>query len=586
MKKTLLTLATFLVITLQSHSQEIAPRIKWRFKTDGSIRSSAVMNETNVYFGNSAGNIYCLDRSGNLIWQYNTESAIVSSPALSESSVIVINRDNVIFSLNNKTGELNWKYETGTTLESKIGGWKYFAASPVISDNSVYVGSGDGYLYALDLEKGTLNWKYQTSKRIRAAGLVDGNTIYQPSNDGHIHAVNRKNGKLLWKFATVGSNENPNDPFAPMKRGMYDRPSLKDNILIFGTRDGRTYAVDTKTQEKKWEFTYGSTWAMANTVEENTVYMGWSTNNVVCAIDIESGKEKWKIFNGSHVYTKPLIIDESLYYGCADGKLYRLNKETGEKIWDYSVGSEIFSAPLDNTGTILFGSDDGYFYALEEAPKARMIVYRPDSVGGIARFVATDSRIAPFLVEKGFEQIQTEEALGQFISDRIDDEQPSTIVFALPIIPDNVVGENPESGLMRRYLDAGGKVVWISGEVPNFFSINENDQFRRDSETGAKMLGIEYTNAAEGGNYFSRPTQTGLNMGMPSWTKSTGAIVNVTDDIIPLTTDEFGRANSWMKKFHSRPGSGFISNRSWAWNVGVTPSDLEIIYQVASYGLK
>ena len=78
----------------------------------------------------------------------------------------------------------------------------------------------------------------------------------------------------------------------------------------------------------------------------------------------------------------------------------------------------------------------------------------------------------------------------------------------------------------------------------------------------------------------------GMNMGLPAWTKGSSAIVVSSDDIIPLSIDEFDRVNGWMKKFNPRAGSGFICNRTWAWNVGANEMDLEIVYHLATYGLK
>ncbi len=565
-----------------SHGQSMISR--WKFKTDGPIRSAPCIDGDNIYLANSAGTVYCLKKGvGTYQWEYMTGSAINSTPVTSQSHVFVINRKEEVLAIQKHTGKLEWSRKLENTLPSPIGGWKVFTAGPVVEGEVVYVPSGDGHLYALEVATGKEIWKYRVGWRIRASPLIQHDVIYQPANDGKLHVIDKKTGSVLWQFETDGAKPNPDDPFADVKRGNYDSPTIKDGILVFGSRDGKTYAVDIETRREKWRWTYGSTWAMANTIDDQTVFVGWSTNNLVCALDLQTGQEKWNHQNGSHVYTKPLIYQDRLFYGCADGYLYCLDKETGEEIFKYSVGEEIFSSPVLDQDIIYFGSDDGYLYALEEGVPGLLKVYMPDSLTEMTSLVA-NPQIVPFLLEKGFSQLNDRELIS-FIQERVDDGVSSVIVFALPIIPDTLIGGNPTAGLFRKYLEKGGKVVW-TGTVPNFFALGDNGFFRRDVETGCKLLDITFTNPQEGGNYYCRPTRLGLNMGIPTWSKSTGAVVKMDDDITPLAIDEFDRVTGWMKSFHKRPGSGFISHRSWAWNVGMDENDLQIIYDLAVYGLK
>lgn len=57
-------------------------------------------------------------------------------------------------------------------------------------------------------------------------------------------------------------------------------------------------------------------------------------------------------------------------------------------------------------------------------------------------------------------------------------------------------------------------------------------------------------------------------------------------DIIPLAYDEFKNVSIWMKKFHPRIGSGYISSRTWGGNTQIKKTDLNLIYQLAIYGLE
>lgn len=584
MKKVALYILISLQIAAQLHAQELVPRGKWRFQTDGTIRAGAVLDGNDLIFGNSAGTVYSIDKGmGKLNWQFKTNGAIVASPAVSESMVIVVSRDDYVYGLDKSSGKLSWKFKMGPMVEAINTGWKYFTAAPVIKDNYVYVGSGDSYLYAVKLKNGKPVWKFKTNGRIRATPLIHNNTIYQPSNDGHVYALNALNGQLKWEFATMGAAIDPSQfPFD--RKSIYDQPDIKNGLLVFGSRDGHVYGVNLETHEAEWTFSYGSTWAMSSTLDESTAYIGWSTNNLSCAIDLASGEKKWEFKSKSHVYTSPLLHANAVYIGSADGYVYKLDRETGTMIWSYDIGSEVYSSLVEDSGSLYFGSDDGAFYALEEAPKAHMMVYQPDSITGNEQYlVFEDGQLAPYLVAKGFGQLNKQELI-QFVKNRAQDEEPSVIVFAHPVIPQELITPKADEGPLRKYLETGGKVVWM-GDVPNFYQTDEYDNFKRDPTAGSLLIDVNFTVPTEGGNYMSKASQEGRNWGLPSWFKSTASTVEASGDIVSLAYDEFGRISAWYKSFHPRTASGFVSCRTWAWSVPIRDSQMEMVYKVAIYGL-
>lgn len=560
------------------------PKVKWRFKTEGPIRGDAVISGQHIYFGSSDGHLYALTKAdGNLLWKFKTNGSITGSPALSEDTAYISSRDNHLYAIDIISGEQKWAFKMQPILPDGHAGWDYFMPAPVISGNQLFIGSGDGHLYSLDPESGNLNWDFKTNGRIRATLLVHEETIYQPSNDGYVYVLNATDGELLWKFETRGATYNPDD-FGFDRSSIFTQPIIVDHKLVFGSRDGNVYAVNLNNREEEWSFTYGTTWAMSAEISEGVVYVGWSTNNLFSAIDLETGEEIWQQQSGSHVYSKPLVLDSNVYIGSADGILTKHNKHTGEVIWEYPVNSEIYSSPLYDSGILFFGSDNGFYYALENRADARMAVYQPETIEGNAQYLVVDQKISPYLTDRGFEQVD-EMSLESFLNDRIIDKNPSVVVFALPIIPNEVIGSSPESGLMRQYLDSGGKVVWM-GDIPNFYAPDSTGNFSRNATVGTQLLDVEFANPTESGNYFSKPTQVGLNWGLPDWIKTTNSTVEAGEGVIPLAYDEFGRISLWVKKFNPRPGSGFVSARTWSWNVPIREMDLELIYKLAMHELE
>lgn len=562
-----------------------SPKTRWRFKTQGPIRGDSLLFGDQVIFGSADGFIYSVTaRSGTLSWKFNTQGAIVSTPAIKNKILVVSNRSGVIFGINASNGKQLWKFNSQAEIAASYQGWQYFGASPAISKNKVIVGSDDGFVYALNLKKGELLWKFNTRARIKAAALITKGKVYQPSNDGYIYVLDEKNGDLKTKLATLGADYDATQ-FGFDRKSIYAQPIKVNNQLIIAARDGNVHAFDLDNSSIAWSHSYGTTWAMSSVVDKNNVYVGWSTNNLLSAHSLKTGEEVWQFKAGAMNYTKPYVSDASIYFGSADGRLYRLNKKTGAKEWEYDVGSEIYSSPLvdKKNKSIIFGSDNGYLYAVENASKHYRAVYQPEKIEGNAQYLIVDKKITPMFIEKGYRPLD-KDTLKVFVENRIKDKAPSVIVFALPIIPDAVMGDDPASGLLRQYLNTGGKVFWF-GDVPNFYALNENGDFKRDASAGLKLLDVTYENLSESGNYYSTATQTGLNYGLPRWLKTTGTPVT-ENNIIPLARNEFGQVTAWIKKFNERETSGFVSLRTWAWSVEARERDLQMLYSVVNYGFE
>lgn len=561
----------------------VNPKVKWKFKTQGPVRGSAVVDAGKIYFASADGSLYAADKNnGDLAWKFQTQGAISSAPSLSESLVLVSSNDNFVYALNSTTGQLVWKFQMQALMPS-YWEWEYYTAAPVVAGGKVYIGSGDGNLYVLSSSQGKLLWKYKTNGRIRAAPLVFKETVYLPSNDGILHVLTAADGKLLWQFETEGAKLDSRK-FGWDRNSIYTTPVLQDSILVIGSRDGKTYAVNINTHKEKWSFTYGPTWAMSAALEKGVVFAGWSDNSLLSAIDLQTGKEKWKFQSGSLVYTKPFLTGQEVFIGSADEKIYCLNKNTGEKKWEYKTEGSVYSSPVVDANTVFIGSDDGYLYAIEEGSKPFKAVYYPIPKNKMMESIFTvDKKITPYLIEQGFEQLDSAK-LCHFLSDRIRDLAPSVIVFAYDMIPSNMAGEDPKQGMVRKYLEAGGKIIWF-GNTPNLYKFDEKGKPTMDVSIATGMLGVEFIRLEESGNYYSKATQTGLNWGLPAWLTITYATVDAKG-VTPLAYDEYNRVSAWLKKFNPRSGSGFISCRTWGWYAPIHDEDLKIIYKLAMHELE
>ncbi len=582
--KLLILFTTLCFQFLSCYSQIRTPVTYWAFQTQGAIRSAPVADDSNLYFGSADGTLYAVKKSnGILIWKAQTQGPIVGSPCLGGGLVFATSRDNNVYAWNSVSGTLVWRFPM-KGLAPYDWHWDYYSAAPVIHGNKLLVGSGDGSLYALNSSTGSLVWKFQTPARIRATPTVYHNLIYQPSHDGNVYVIEPTSGILKWKFATDGAGINSHD-FGWDRNSIYAKPAIEDSIMVITSRDGMTYGVNIDRRKEVWRATYGPSWGMSVAADHGIAFVGWSDNSLFSAFEIRSGRELWKFQSGSLVYSQAAVLGDQVIIGSGDRHIYGLDKTSGKKQWEYEVGGPVLASPLCNDNKVFIGSDDGKMVAIVEGTKPRLAVYNPHTDDPMLSALFTaDSKLAPYLLARHFESLDSA-GLFTFMSDRINDHVPSAIVFAFALIPENMIGVNPEQGLVRRYLNAGGKIVW-PGTTPG--SVVRDDKGKLSGlnlKPASAMLGVNYVRPDESGNYYCGATQEGLNFGLPPWLTSTFANVD-GKNIIPLAYDEFRRPSIWLKKFVDRPGTGFVSVRTWSYNVPVADRDLDLIYRIAVYQLQ
>lgn len=75
----------------------------------------------------------------------------------------------------------------------------------------------------------------------------------------------------------------------------------------------------------------------------------------------------WTFRGGAAIVSSPIIVDDNVYIGCDDGRLYCLDVHTGEKRWEFVTEYELEAPPLYHDGVIYIGSSDFFVYAVDAA---------------------------------------------------------------------------------------------------------------------------------------------------------------------------------------------------------------------------
>ena len=94
---------------------------------------------------------------GSLRWKFKTEGKIFSSPVIQDGIAYIGSEDSNLYAIHAATGEFIWKFRTGGAVSS----------TPAVFNNIIYFTSYDGYCYAADAITGRKsgNLKLQERKK-------------------------------------------------------------------------------------------------------------------------------------------------------------------------------------------------------------------------------------------------------------------------------------------------------------------------------------------------------------------------------------------------------------------------------------
>ncbi len=215
---------------------------RWSFATAAPVRSSPVVAGERVFFAGWDHKVYAVTAAeGKEVWRFDTGGVVQASPAVGGGRLYIGSRNPKVFALDLEDGSKIWEYlhEDGSWVES----------TGVVDDGTFYVGSSDALiLQAFDAATGKLRWSYRTGGWSWGTPAVAGDAVYIGAISAYpyyfegvtlergLHAVDRRTGARLWSVATRALP-------GFVTGGVFSRPLVLDDRVIFGALDHRVYAV-------------------------------------------------------------------------------------------------------------------------------------------------------------------------------------------------------------------------------------------------------------------------------------------------------------------------------------------------------
>lgn len=338
------------------------PKVLWSFDPGERrgrvyLHSSPTVVDDQVYVGamhqvlaTTQGYVYCINAKtgrqvgdkplalGDRMWRYTSEGnlkPVYSSPTVSGGKIYFgegYHQDTQcrLFCLDARGGEgaaqgLQWFKRTVSHVES----------SPLILGTRIYFGAGDDGLFAVDagqIEKplpdslGTPKelW-HLTGYHIDGSPVAVGKRLFVGSVVGDIYqktealAVNLETGEIAWNVP------------APMPLG---DPSVSAGRVFFGLASGKVNADGDPPAGAVW------------------------------CLDEATGEKKWTFDVGNSVLGSPVLLEDSVYFGCRDGHCYALGQSDGKPKWKTKLAGPVAASVVAAAGKIYVVTTGGVLYAL------------------------------------------------------------------------------------------------------------------------------------------------------------------------------------------------------------------------------
>lgn len=322
--------------------------------------------------------------------------------------------------------------------------------------------------------------------------------------------------KRIWKYGA-----NPLLEFPPIfvrskelciriGKGKKRRTKGCNGRLFFVDNNGRTFSLDANTGKILWKREIATKNATSPAYSKGRLFITNLEPGQVISLDARTGKTLWKRPLPGRSESSPMVIGNTVYFGCECGNLYAVSAKTGKTKWATPLGGEIKAAPAWNDGILFVGDYSGTMSAVRASNGE--IKWQSDglgtSFGQAGAFYATpavafgrvysgnnDSRVYSFDEETG--EIAWTYSTGNYVysGTAVAETKNTGPTVYVGSIDESIYAINAETGDLRWQESAGGPVIGSLSIIGNTVYVAT---FEPTTVTGFKLK--------SGKKNFSYPT--------------------------------------------------------------------------------
>jgi outer membrane protein assembly factor BamB len=311
------------------------------------------------------------------IFEAPRAGAIISTPCVDGDVVYIgairdagFSPQGAVLALNRSTGKPIWTFDDD-------GNMSHMYSSPRVNERSLFIGEGmhanfASKLYCLDRRDGKKRWTFPTQSHIESTPCIAGNrVVFGAGNDG-LYALDVETGKRLWQLdRPVHIDGTPAAHEGRVYAGSGFSRLLKETVVL---------CVDLESGREHWRIPVDQpTWG-SPTVDGDRVCFGLGEGRLdrsvdkpagaVLCLDARNGRQLWRRDLPDAVMSRTACDGKIFFATCRDGCCYALDGNTGEIAWRTPLGSAVVTSPALVDGRVYVTASGGRVACLDAASGA------------------------------------------------------------------------------------------------------------------------------------------------------------------------------------------------------------------------
>lgn len=313
----------------------------------------------------------------------NKKDVIDLQVAIIDRALIAVSRSGLVAAYALHGGQMLWSVDIGEAVVSGVGVEK--------DSGTVVVGTRSGKVVAIDTNTQVIRWQKALPSSSLAPALVAHDRVMVSANDGVIYALSTQTGQQVWQF-------NAQTPEVSL-RGVATPLYLDGQTAVFGTADGRIYAINPEIGRPLWNRRVGravggSQVHRMSDVDGQPLVVGHhlyaiSVSGQLTGYDTTTGQT---MFTASLASNKSLTALGNLLIGASlDGDVVAFDRITGQKMWENSeLKYRKLTNPIAIGNYVAVGDLDGVIHVFDNSGK---IISRTETKGRLTSLHAQNRHL-------------------------------------------------------------------------------------------------------------------------------------------------------------------------------------------------
>lgn len=275
------------------------------------------------------------------------------------------------------TIERLWAIRTGVGSQDE-----YLKMTPAIGESSIFTTSSNGVVTAVNKSNGQIRWQVATKLPIAAGPSLNNQLLIVSSRKGDVLALRAETGAKRWKTNVTGE--------------ILAKAAIGDGVVLIKTTDGYLRALSVEDGHSLWSYRQVEPnlilrGASAPVIKDDRIIVGFANGNLA-KLSLENKQLIWlqtiAIPEGAFAVQRmididadPLLLNHHIYAATYQGKVASLDWTSGRILWNHDISSYTGMAVDDQTLFVTdaksllwaFNSGDGVVNWQQDQLKARTI---------------------------------------------------------------------------------------------------------------------------------------------------------------------------------------------------------------------